>query len=74
MPHKTRSLFHRIENALETIALGSTPLEIIQNTAEFLAANFADDLGIRGGRIYVHADGSYELVKGFGEATTAPIG
>ena len=74
MPHKTRSLFHRIENALETIALGSTPLEIIQNTAEFLAANFADDLGIRGGRIYVHAEGSYELVKGFGEATTAPIG
>jgi len=74
MSQRTRSLFHRIENALETIALGSTPLDIIQNTAEFLAANFADDLGIRGGRIYVHTDGSYELVKGFGEATAAPIG
>ncbi len=74
MPQRTRSLFHRIENALETIAVGSTPLDIIQNTAEFLTANFADDLGIRGGRVYVHTDGSYELVKGFGEATDAPIG
>jgi len=67
-------LFHRVESALETIALGSTPLETIHDTAEFLAANFADDLGIRGGRIYVHNDGSYELVKGFGEASAAPIG
>ncbi len=74
MPSRTLSLFHRIENALETIALGSTRLEIIQNTAEFLAANFADDLGITGGRIYVHTDGSYELVEGFGEASAAPIG
>lgn len=74
MPSRTLSLFHRIENALETIALGSTRLEIIQNTAEFLAANFAEDLGITGGRIYVHTNGSYELVKGFGEASTAPIG
>jgi serine phosphatase RsbU (regulator of sigma subunit) len=74
MPSKTLSLFHRVERALETIALGSTPLDIIHDTTEFLAANFADDLGITGGRIFVHSDGSYELVKGFGEATDAPIG
>jgi sigma-B regulation protein RsbU (phosphoserine phosphatase) len=74
MPHGTISLFHRIENALETIALGSTPLEIVHDTAEFLAAHFADDLGITGGRIYVHTDGSYELVRGFGAAAEAPIG
>ncbi|MEE4270998.1 MAG: PP2C family protein-serine/threonine phosphatase [Thermoanaerobaculales bacterium] len=74
MPSKALSLFHRVENALETIALASTPLETIHATAEFLAANFADDLGIKGGRIYRHTDGSYELVKGFGEATEAPIG
>jgi sigma-B regulation protein RsbU (phosphoserine phosphatase) len=71
---KIRSLFHRIETALETIALGSNPLETIHDTAEFLADNFADDLGITGGRIYLHTDGSYELVKGFGDATHAPIG
>jgi len=74
MARETLSLFHRIESALETIALGSTPLEIVQNTAEFLTANFADDLGIRGGRIYAHTNGSFELVKGFGEATAAPVG
>ncbi|MCU0304196.1 MAG: PP2C family protein-serine/threonine phosphatase [Thermoanaerobaculales bacterium] len=74
MPRSTLSLFHRIEHALETIALGSTPLETIRDTAEFIAANFADDLGIRGGRVYAHTDGSYELVEGFGEANDAPIG
>ncbi len=74
MPRATLSLFHRIETALETIALGSTPLDIVHNTANFLTANFADDLGIRGGRIYVHNDGSYELVEGFGDATNAPVG
>jgi sigma-B regulation protein RsbU (phosphoserine phosphatase) len=74
MAMRTRSLFHRVENALETIALGSNPLETIHDTSEFLAANFADDLGIKGGRIYAHTDGSYELVQGFGEANDAPIG
>ena len=65
MPRSTLSLFHRIENALETIALGSTPLETIRDTAEFLAANFADDLSIRGGRIYVHTDVYDVFVEGF---------
>jgi sigma-B regulation protein RsbU (phosphoserine phosphatase) len=74
MPSRTRSLFHRVEDALEAISLGSNPLETVHDTAEFLAANFADDLGIKGGRIYVHTDGSYELVKGFGDAMKAPIG
>jgi sigma-B regulation protein RsbU (phosphoserine phosphatase) len=49
-------------------------LDTIHDTAEFLAANFADDLGIRGGRIYHLTNGSYELVKGFGEADRAPVG
>jgi len=74
MASRTLSLFHRVENALETIALGSNALEIIHDTSEYLAANFADDLGIKGGRIYAHTDGSYELVQGFGEANDAPIG
>jgi sigma-B regulation protein RsbU (phosphoserine phosphatase) len=74
MSRRTLSLFHRIEKALETIALGSSPLETIHDVAEYIAANFADDLGIRGGRIYVHSDGSYELVSGFGDVTKPPIG
>jgi sigma-B regulation protein RsbU (phosphoserine phosphatase) len=68
------SLFRRIERALETIALSSTALETIHETAHFLADNFADDLGIRGGRIYSQDDGNYLLVKTFGEANKAPLG
>jgi sigma-B regulation protein RsbU (phosphoserine phosphatase) len=68
------SLFRRIERALETIALSSTALETIHETSHFLADNFADDLGIRGGRIYSQDDGSYELVKTFGEVSKAPLG
>ena len=68
------SLFRRIESALETIALGSTPLETIQLAADFIADNFAEDLGIKGGRIYAQDDGSYELVETFGDASREPIG
>jgi len=70
----TISLFRRIETALETIALGSTPLETIHRAADFLAENFAGDLGIKGGRIYAQDDGSYELVETFGDASREPIG
>jgi sigma-B regulation protein RsbU (phosphoserine phosphatase) len=68
------SLFRRIERALETIALGSTPLETIHETAHLLCDSFAPDLGLRGGRIYVQDDGTYELVTTFGEVTKAPVG
>jgi len=68
------SLFRRIERALETIALGSTPLETIQQAANFIAKHFADDLGIRGGRIYAQDDGSYELVETFGDTSRNPVG
>jgi sigma-B regulation protein RsbU (phosphoserine phosphatase) len=67
-------LFRRIERALETIAHGSTPVETIHQAAHFLVENFADVLGIRGGRIYAQDDGSYELVETFGDVSKAPIG
>jgi len=68
------SLFRRIERALETIALGSTPLDTIRETAQLLSETFTEDLGIRGGRIYAQDDGSYELVSTFGDVGKAPIG
>jgi sigma-B regulation protein RsbU (phosphoserine phosphatase) len=74
MPRRSVSLFRRIERALETIALGSTPLETIHETAHLLCESFSPDLGIQGGRIYVQDDGTYELVTTFGEVTKAPIG
>jgi sigma-B regulation protein RsbU (phosphoserine phosphatase) len=74
MPRHTISLFRRMEQALETIVLGSTSLETLRDTAQLLAESFAEDLGIRGGRIYAQDDGSYELVTTFGEVAKAPIG
>ncbi|NOZ93327.1 MAG: PP2C family protein-serine/threonine phosphatase [Acidobacteria bacterium] len=74
MPRRTRSLFRRIEKALETIARGSTPLETIRDTAQFLVDNFSEDLGIQGGRIYARQDEAYELVETFGTVSRAPIG
>jgi len=74
MSRSSISLFHRVERALETIALGSNPLETIHKAADFIAENFADDLGIKGGRIYAQDDGAYELVETFGDASRDPIG
>jgi sigma-B regulation protein RsbU (phosphoserine phosphatase) len=74
MPRSSISLFRRIERALETISGGATPLETIHRAAGFLADNFADDLGIKGGRIYAQDDGSFELVETFGDASRDPIG
>lgn len=74
MPRSSISLFKRIERALETIALGATPLETIHRAADFIADSFSDDLGIRGGRIYAQDDGSFELVETFGDASRDPIG
>jgi len=74
MPRRSVSLFRRIEQALETIAQGSTPLETIRETAHFLVESFAEDLGIPGGRIYAQDNGAYELVATFGVVAKAPIG
>ncbi len=74
MPRRAISLYHRIERALETIAAGSTPLETIQRTADFLVTSFADDLGLVGGRIYRLDDAAYELVATFGGAGMAVLG
>lgn len=42
MPRSSISLFRRIERALETIALGSNPLETIQLTSQVLADTFTE--------------------------------
>ena len=75
MPRRAISLFRRIEDALETIARGSTPLETIRETAEHLVANFSGDLGLMGGRIYRRDDdGDYVLVATFGRTSEQAIG
>ncbi len=74
MAYPVKSLYRRIERALETIALGSEPLQTITSTASMLVDTFADDLGIRGGRIYARDDGTYDMVQTFGDATASGIG
>lgn len=74
MSRRPISLFRRIERALETIARGSTPLETICQTAQFLADHFSHDLGIPGGRVYEQDDDHYELVTTFGKVERAPVG
>ncbi len=68
------TLFRRIERALETIALGSDPLETLSQSAQFLVDTFSRDLGIRGGRIFEKENGNYRLAATFGEVAKAPIG
>jgi len=74
MERRSISLYHQIEKAMETIAMASTPLETIQQTADVLVESFSEDLGLLGGRIYVSDGAFYELVAVFGEITEAEIG
>jgi serine phosphatase RsbU (regulator of sigma subunit) len=75
LPDAPKSLFRRVERTLDAIERGETALGTIVNVAEYMTANFRDDLGITGGRIY-HADEheDYELVVTFGTAEAAARG
>jgi sigma-B regulation protein RsbU (phosphoserine phosphatase) len=70
----SKSLFRRVERALDAIEHGEDILGTIRNVAEYMTANFQHDLGILGGRIYRLDEDEYELVGGFGSGDDAPIG
>jgi sigma-B regulation protein RsbU (phosphoserine phosphatase) len=70
----SKSLFRRVERALDAIEHGADILATVRNVAEYMTANFQHDLGILGGRIYRLDENEYELVGGFGSAVGAPIG
>jgi sigma-B regulation protein RsbU (phosphoserine phosphatase) len=59
-------LFRKVEKALEAIEGASDPSSTITQTATTVLEQFADALGVRGGRLYEHRDGGYELVRTFG--------
>ena len=69
-----KSLFRRVERTLDTIEHGETSLGTIVNVAEYMTANFRDDLGLTGGRIYRLDDAAYELVATFGSVERSVIG
>src|SRR4029079_4968247 len=59
-------LFRKVEKAIETIDRAADPSATIMQTASPVIEQFADVLGVRGGRLYVRRDGGYELVRTFG--------
>ena len=69
-----KSLFRRVERTLDTIEHGETSLGTIVNVAEYMTANFQEDLGLTGGRIYRLDDTGYELVATFGSVEASVIG
>jgi sigma-B regulation protein RsbU (phosphoserine phosphatase) len=69
-----KSLFRRVERTLDAIEQASDILGTIRNVAEYMTANFHEDLGIVGGRIYRLDELEYELMHVFGTAHGVPLG
>ena len=60
-------LFRRVEKAIEAIERAADPSATIMQTATTVIEQFSEVLGVRGGRLYVHRDGGYELTRTFGD-------
>jgi sigma-B regulation protein RsbU (phosphoserine phosphatase) len=67
-----KSLFRKVERAIEAIERSSDPSSTIAETASAVIDNFKDELGVHGGRLYERRDGGYELTRVFGGAVAAP--
>src|SRR6266542_4879459 len=68
-PHK--SLFRKVEKALQAIERSSDASSTIAETASAVIENFQGELGVRGGRLYERRDGGYELTRVFGGSVAA---
>ncbi|MEO8347943.1 MAG: hypothetical protein ABI610_03445, partial [Acidobacteriota bacterium] len=66
-----KSLFRKVEKALQAIQRSSDPTSTIAETASAVIENFQGELGVRGGRLYERRDGGYELTRVFGGAIAA---
>ncbi len=69
-----KSLFRRVERTLDAIEHAGDILGTIGNVTSYMTANFRDDLGILGGRIYRLEGNEYDLVQVFGTADAGAIG
>ncbi len=61
-----KRLLTQVERTLEQIDTTESPSTTVTQIAETIAANFRDELGITGGRVYESRDEWYELVARFG--------
>lgn len=69
-----KSLFRKVERAIETIEKSSDVASTVVSAAGAIIENFSDDLGVRGGRLYERRDGHYEITRTFGRVKTVPPG
>ncbi len=66
MAETGKFLFRKVEKAIEAIERTADASATIMETASTVIEQFSEVLGVRGGRLYVHRDGGYELVRTFG--------
>jgi sigma-B regulation protein RsbU (phosphoserine phosphatase) len=71
-----KRLLTHVERTLAQIETGDGTSTTIQQFADAIAANFRDQLGITGGRIYEcdSDSGNYELIGRFGTSTDGELG
>jgi Stage II sporulation protein E (SpoIIE) len=69
-----KSLFRKVERAIETIEKSSDVASTVVSAACAVIDNFRDDLGVRGGRLYERRDNTYEITRTFGDAKPVPPG
>ncbi|HYU23637.1 MAG TPA: PP2C family protein-serine/threonine phosphatase [Thermoanaerobaculia bacterium] len=71
-----KSLLTKVERTLEQIESAESMRFTVEQIAETIAANFRDELGITGGRIYERNDDQncYELVSRFGRVKDGALG
>jgi sigma-B regulation protein RsbU (phosphoserine phosphatase) len=71
-----KKLLTQVEKTLEAIEMTEDMGITIAQIAETIAANFREELGITGGRIYEcrRDDDAYELIGRFGEITEGELG
>jgi stage II sporulation SpoE-like protein len=70
-----KRLLFQVEKTLEAIEANDTPQWTVAMIADTIAANFRDELGITGGRIYEsRGDDNFMIVGKFGEASEAALG
>jgi len=69
-----RSVFRKVEQAIEAIGKSSDAASTIARAAESVIENFQDELGVRGGRLWECRDGGYELTRTFGGAAAVAPG
>lgn len=65
-----RSVFRKVEKAIEAIEKSSDASSTIAEAAAAVIENFQDELGVRGGRLWECRDGGYELTRTFGGAAS----